>query len=190
MPGRPIVERGPLRGLFCVPVAPAALPASCRSRLPGMDSTPGPISSRSGLRGAPRFPGRCGATSWDSAMPISSSAGLWILLLRCPASRALRRPAAGDGKRFAVGSSVTASSVVRRRLSLVAHAGGFLEVEIGGGGAHAGFEVGDHRLEIMADGGGLLELAFGSRAGADQHVVALVDAVRECRRCPCGCSPA
>src|SRR4051812_49992561 len=52
MPGRPSVER------------PRA----------GMDSTPGPISFRLGLRGA--LPSRSGFTSCQVAMPISSSAGL------------------------------------------------------------------------------------------------------------------
>src|SRR5581483_6063100 len=49
--------------------------------------------------------------------------------------------------------------------------------EIGGGGAHAGFEIGDHRLEIVADGGGILEFAAGASAGRYQHVVALIDTV-------------
>ena len=64
-------------------------------------------------------------------------------------------------------------------LEFVAQAGGFLEVEIGGGGAHARFQVGDHRLEIVADGGGVRELAALAGAGGDEHVVALVDAVED-----------
>ena len=42
---------------------------------------------------------------------------------------------------------------------LVAQPCGLLEIEIGGGGAHARFQIGNHRLEIVADGGGVLELA-------------------------------
>src|SRR5262249_25683929 len=42
---------------------------------------------------------------------------------------------------------------------LVAQPCGFLEVEIGSGGPHARFQIGNHRFEIVADGGGLFELA-------------------------------
>ena len=53
-------------------------------------------------------------------------------------------------------------------------------VEIGGGGTHARFEVGDHRLEIVADGGGVLVADAGKpAAGRDQHVVALVDRLHD-----------
>ena len=45
---------------------------------------------------------------------------------------------------------------------LVAQPCGFFEVEVGGGGAHAGFEIADHRFEIVADGGGVLEFALGA----------------------------
>ena len=106
-------------------------------------------------------------------MPISSSVGLWILLPGAVRPRRRRRaarpdllPARGRGGNFAVGSSVTASSVARRRLISSRMPGGFLEVEVGGGGAHAGFEVGEHRLEIVADGGGILEFAGLAGAGA------------------------
>ena len=47
-------------------------------------------------------------------------------------------------------------------LELVAQPRGLLEVEIGGGFAHARFEVGDHGLEIVPDGGGVLEGAAGA----------------------------
>ena len=79
---------------------------------------------------------------------------------RCPEPRPSPREERGEGEeepgRLAVGSSTTASSVARRRLSFVAQPRGFLEVEIGGGFAHAGFEVGEHRLEIVADGDGVV----------------------------------
>ena len=166
MPGFPSVERGP-EG----------------SRLPGMDSTPGPISSRFGLRGAlrRRAPARCGATSWCSAMPISSSAGLWTLRRGGPTpARFARRPSpCRGGKKFCrrvVGHRQLGRA---QAFDLVAQPRGFFEVEVGGGGAHAGFEIADHGLEIVADGGGVLELAFGAGAGADQHVVALIDAVED-----------
>src|SRR3977135_691585 len=64
-------------------------------------------------------------------------------------------------------------------LDLVAHAGGLLEVEVGGGLAHAGLQIGDDRLEIVPDGGGVLELAGSARAGRDQDVVALIHAVHD-----------
>ena len=37
-------------------------------------------------------------------------------------------------------------------LDLVTQPRGFLEVEIGGGGAHAAFEVGQHGFEVVPDG--------------------------------------
>ena len=63
-------------------------------------------------------------------------------------------------------------------LDLVAQPRRLLEVEIGGGFAHAGLEVGDHRLEIVPDGGGRVLVADAGKAaaGRDQHVVALVHA--------------
>ena len=63
-------------------------------------------------------------------------------------------------------------------LELVAQARGFLEVEVGGGGAHALLEIGHHGLQVMADGGAAL-----GEAGVDADMVALVDRSRGCRRC-------
>ena len=44
-----------------------------------------------------------------------------------------------------------ASSTACRRLISSRSRAAVLEIEIGGGGAHALFEIGDGRLEIMAD---------------------------------------
>src|SRR5262245_37802477 len=61
---------------------------------------------------------------------------------------------------------------------LVAQTCGLLEVEIGGGFTHAGLEIRDDCFEIVADGRGFGELASPGGAGCDQHVVALVHAVK------------
>ena len=164
--------------------------------LPGTASTPGPISSSVGLRGALRL-----ALRADAARPRGRARCPSRRARACgPCSAAARRrrvdalradpPPAGEGRKFR-------RRVVHHRqfgraqaLDLVAQARRFLEVEVGGGGAHARFQIGDHGLEIVADGGGVLELAAGAGAGRDQHVVALVDAVAGCRRCPCARFPA
>ena len=59
----------------------------------------------------------------------------------------------------------------------VAQAGGFLEIQIGGGFAHSRFEVGENRLEIVADRDDVV--GHAAVADLDQHVVALVDAVHD-----------
>src|SRR5262249_38220632 len=84
----------------------------------------------------------------------------------------------GDGGGWG-GGVVDARRLGRAQgLDLVGQPRGFLEIEIGGGRAHARLEVGDHRLEVVADGGGgfLVADARKPAAGRDQHVVALVDA--------------
>src|SRR5262245_45149856 len=88
-----------------------------------------------------------------------------------------RRPAARDRDRLGGGVVDDRELGGAQALDLVAQPRGFLEVEIGGGRAHARLEVGDHRLEIVADGGSGLLVADAGKpaAGRDQHVVALVD---------------
>src|SRR5437762_5588190 len=55
---------------------------------------------------------------------------------------------------------------------LIAQPRGFLEFEIGGGGAHALFHIGDDRLQILA-----LVVRRIALAEADRDVIGLVDAV-------------
>src|SRR5262249_10116458 len=63
---------------------------------------------------------------------------------------------------------------------LVAQPRRLLEVEIGGGLAHARLEVGDDSLEIVTDGGGVLLADAGQpAAGRDQYGVALVHALQD-----------
>src|SRR5215472_5530480 len=63
-------------------------------------------------------------------------------------------------------------------LDLVAQPRRFLEIQVGGGLAHARFQVGDDGLEIVPDGrDSAAELAGVSPAGRYQHVIALIDAV-------------
>src|SRR5262249_31647268 len=54
-------------------------------------------------------------------------------------------------------------------LDLVAEAGGLLELEVGGGIAHALLEIGNGCLEIVTDEG-----AFLGEAGADRDMVLLI----------------
>ena len=61
-----------------------------------------------------------------------------------------RRPAAAPASR-ASGSSITASSTALQPLDLVAQPRRLLEFEVGGGRAHALFEIGDDRLQIVPD---------------------------------------
>src|ERR1700747_2695019 len=116
-------------------------------------------------------------------MPISSSVGLWMLDLPRPARgerspRAARRVRGGGPwprvralpeypliPTFSPPAGRRCRKHFRRRvvrhcelsgaqtLDFVAQPRRFLEIEIGGGGAHAGFEIADHRLEVVADGG-------------------------------------
>ena len=91
-------------------------------------------------------------------MPISSSSGL------CGLSTARRNfESCAIITLRTVGLSTTASSVCAQALDLVAQARGLLEVEIGGGLAHARLQIGDHGFEIVADGGGVAELAVRRR---------------------------
>src|SRR5947207_11158057 len=57
---------------------------------------------------------------------------------------------------------------------LVAQPGGFLEFEIGGGGAHALFHVGDDRLQILA-----LVMRGVALAEAHRDMIVLVNAVED-----------
>src|SRR6202022_1048735 len=59
----------------------------------------------------------------------------------------------------------------------VAEAGGFLEVQVGGGLAHSRFEIAQHRLEIVADADDVIRHA--AVADFHQHMVALVDAIHD-----------
>ncbi len=59
----------------------------------------------------------------------------------------------------------------------VAQARGLFKVQVGGGLAHPGFEIAEHRLEIMPDADDVV----GHAAVADfhQHMVAFIDAVHD-----------
>src|SRR5262249_51745158 len=83
------------------------------------------------------------------------------------------------------GRAAAASAIRRRRqarraeakivflepLDFVSEPRGFLEFEIGGGGAHLLLEIGEHRLEVRA-----LVMRLLALAEADGDVIALIDA--------------
>ena len=112
----------------------------------GTASTPGPISSSAGLRGSEAGPPPRAASPRDP-------------------------PPRGEGAQLGLSDHhIARRRVVQHRqlglpqaLDLVAQARGLLEVEIGGGLAHARLHVGDHRFQIVADGGGVAEFAFARR---------------------------
>ncbi len=88
---------------------------------------------------------------------------------------ALCAPGLPSRARFAPGrargSSATASSEASSAADLVAQPPGLLEFEIGGGLAHALFEIGEHGLDVVA---GEKRRVFG-QARRHRHVVLLVD---------------
>ena len=66
-----------------------------------------------------------------------------------------------------------ASAAALQPLELVAQPRRFLEFQVGGGGAHLLFQIGDDRLDIVADE---FALAFGrfQHARIHHHMVALI----------------
>ena len=59
-------------------------------------------------------------------------------------------------------------------LDLVAQARRLFEVQVGGGFAHAAFEIGQHGFEVVADGHGVLADACEPAFGRNQNMIALV----------------
>ena len=139
-----------------VPPFPALLrPASMAPR--GRPVPPprlwGPISSSVGLR-APGF----GHVGGGAVFPGAAIAAGLVVDLGLGGERVV-----GDGELGGL-----------QALDLVAQARGDLEVEIGGGLAHALLEVGQRGLDVVAD-----QRAFLGDAGVDADVVALVDAFED-----------
>src|SRR6266404_2132951 len=88
------------------------------------------------------------------------------------------------GARFALHHALLRGGVVddgefggAEAFDFVAESCGFFEIQIGGGFAHAQFEIAQHRLEIVPD----RDHVVGDAAAADvhQHMVALVDGVED-----------
>src|SRR5947208_5320785 len=91
-------------------------------------------------------------------------------LARRQAGAAHRRAAAW----LAIGAVRKPELDLLQPADLVAQPGGFLEFEIGGGGAHALFHVGDDRLQILA-----LVVRRIALAETDRDVIVLVNAVED-----------
>src|SRR5579862_9882792 len=114
---------------------------------------PPPVTSAAlGTSGAGKAPLGAASEPAGTALLLGPHLGAHHVARRDAGAAALRASARAFGAADAGRNNARGETEIGllQPLDLVAQPRGFLEFEVGGGGAHALFEIGDDRLQILA----------------------------------------